>query len=144
MNLFGISLDNELNFKDHISSVCKKINNQFSVFKRFGKLISSEIMLRLYKAFILPHFHYCSMIWHFCNSEDSVKLDTLNRRMYVCMAVLQDRISVIIQVSIDWSKGPFARFQRRATAVPNSVDRIKFDFYTAVTRRLKPSRATAV
>ena len=54
---------------------------QFSVFKRFGKLISSEIMLRLYKAFILPHFHYCSMIWHFCNSEDSVKLDTLNRRI---------------------------------------------------------------
>ena len=81
LDLFGISLDNELNFKDHISSVCKKINNQFSVFKRFGKLISSEIMLHLYKAFILPHFHYCSMIWHFCNSEDSVKLDTLNRRI---------------------------------------------------------------
>ena len=37
-----------------------------------------------------------------------------------------------------------ARFKRRATAVPNSVDRIKFDFSTAVTRRLKPSRATAV
>ena len=81
LQLFGITLDNELNFKDHISSVCKKINNQFSVFKRFGKLISCEIMLRLYKAFILPHFHYCSMIWHFCNSEDSVKLDTLNRRI---------------------------------------------------------------
>lgn len=30
---------------------------------------------------MLPHFHYCSMIWHFCNSEDSVKLDTLNRRI---------------------------------------------------------------
>ena len=57
------------------------------------------------------------------------------------MAVLQDRISVIIQVSIDWSKGPQARFKRRATAVPNSVDRIKFDFYTAVTRRLKPAVA---
>ena len=38
-------------------------------------------MLRLYKTFMLPHFHYCSMIWHFCNSEDSVKLDTLNRRI---------------------------------------------------------------
>ncbi|RMX59939.1 hypothetical protein pdam_00001097 [Pocillopora damicornis] len=78
---FGIILDNELNFKEHISSVRKKINNQFSVFKRFGKLISTEIMLRLYKTFMLPHFHYCSMIWHFCNSEDSVKLDTLNRRI---------------------------------------------------------------
>ena len=37
-----------------------------------------------------------------------------------------------------------ARFKRRATAVPNSVDRIKFDLSTAVTRRLKTSRAIAV
>ena len=35
-------------------------------------------------------------------------------------------------------------FKRRATAVLNSIDRIKFDFSTAVVRRLKPSRATAV
>ena len=37
-----------------------------------------------------------------------------------------------------------ARLKRRATALPNSIDRIKFDFSTAVARRLKPSRATAV
>ena len=37
-----------------------------------------------------------------------------------------------------------ARFKRHATAVPNSVDRIKFDFSTAIARRLKPGRATAV
>ena len=30
-----------------------------------------------------------------------------------------------------------AHFKRRATAVPNSIDRIKFDFSTAVARRLK-------
>ena len=35
-----------------------------------------------------------------------------------------------------------ARFKRRATAVPNSIDQIKFDFSMAVVRRLKPSRAT--
>ena len=35
-----------------------------------------------------------------------------------------------------------ARFKRRATAVPNSIDRIKFDLSTALARRLKPSRAT--
>ena len=37
-----------------------------------------------------------------------------------------------------------ARFKRRATAVSNSIDQIKFDFSTVVARRLKPSRATAV
>ena len=37
-----------------------------------------------------------------------------------------------------------AHFKRRATAVSNSIDRIKFDFSSAVLQRLKPSRATAV
>ena len=38
-----------------------------------------------------------------------------------------------------------ARLKRRATAVPNQIDRrIKFDFSTAVERRLKPSRAATV
>ena len=35
-----------------------------------------------------------------------------------------------------------ACFKRRATAVPSSIARIKFDFSTAVARCLKPSRAT--
>ena len=39
---------------------------------------------------------------------------------------------------------PKAHFKRRATAMPNSIDQIKFDFSTAVARRLKPSCATAV
>ena len=37
-----------------------------------------------------------------------------------------------------------AHFKCRATSVSNSIDRIKFDFSTAVVQRLKPSRATAV
>ena len=37
-----------------------------------------------------------------------------------------------------------AHFKRRTTAVPNSIDQIKFDLSTAVARCLKPSRATAV
>ena len=37
-----------------------------------------------------------------------------------------------------------ARFKRRATAVPNSIDRIKFDFSTAVALLSFKCRATAV
>ena len=37
-----------------------------------------------------------------------------------------------------------AHFKRRATAVPNSIDQIKFDFSKAVAQHLKPSHATAV
>ena len=38
-------------------------------------------MLRLYKAFILPHFYHCSMVWHFSSKQDSDKLDLLNKRI---------------------------------------------------------------
>ena len=33
-----------------------------------------------YKAFILPHFHYCSSVWHFCGARNTEKLDALNKR----------------------------------------------------------------
>ena len=65
----------------NVSSICEKVNNQFSVMTRFGKLMSTETMLCLYKAFILPHFYYCSIIWHFSRKQDSDKLDLLNKRI---------------------------------------------------------------
>ena len=37
MELFGFTIDKDLTFKQHVSSICKKINNQFSVMTRFGK-----------------------------------------------------------------------------------------------------------
>ena len=36
-------------------------------------------MLKLYKAFVLPHFLYCSVVWHFWSSRNSEKLETLNK-----------------------------------------------------------------
>ena len=59
MELFGMTTDTEMNFKEHLATICNKINSQYSVMTRFGKLVSSDTLLRLYKAFILPHFYYC-------------------------------------------------------------------------------------
>jgi len=47
---------------------------------RFRKLIRTSAMLKLYKAFILPHFLYCLTVWHFCSSRNRDKLEALNRR----------------------------------------------------------------
>ena len=81
IELFGMTIDTEMNFKEHLATICNKINSQYSVKTRFGKLVSSDTLPRLYKAFILPHFYYCSTVWHFCNNRDSDKLETLNKRI---------------------------------------------------------------
>ena len=81
IDLLGISIDSELSFNHHISNVCEKINNQFSVLKSFKSLITRNVMLRLCKAFVLPHFQYCSLIWHFCGTRNHDKLETLDKRI---------------------------------------------------------------
>lgn len=81
MEIFGITIDKDLTFKQDVFSICKKVNSQFSIKRRFGKLMSIETMLCLYKAFILPHFHYCSMVWQFPSKQDSEKLDLLHKRI---------------------------------------------------------------
>lgn len=48
---------------------------------RFRKLIRKEILFKLYKAYILPHFYYCSSVWHFCGARDADKLEALNKRI---------------------------------------------------------------
>ena len=44
--------------------------------------------MKLYRAFILPHFYYCSSEWHFCGAHNADKVDNLNKR--ILRIILQD------------------------------------------------------
>ena len=77
-----MTVDNRLSFDNHISVICKKINNQFNVMLRFRKLINKEMLLKLYKAFILPHFTAVLFFWHFCGTCIANKVDNLNKCIF--------------------------------------------------------------
>ena len=94
IKLLGITIDNKLAFDDHVSQVCKKVNNQINVIIRNRKLIGSDVMLKLYKASILPHFQYCSSVWHFCSSRNTDKLESLHKR--VLWAIFQFQFQFIV------------------------------------------------
>ena len=72
--------------------MCKKINKQFQVMLRFRNLIPRDTLLKLYKAFILPNFDYCSSVWHFCGAHNTDKMEALNRR--ILRFIPQDNISI--------------------------------------------------
>ena len=46
--LLGLTFDNQFNFNEHVSLVCKKVNNQLNVMIRFRKLICTATKLKLY------------------------------------------------------------------------------------------------
>ena len=83
-----MTIDNRLSFDNHLSAICKKINNQFNVMLRFRKPIHKKTLLKLYKTFILPHFYYCPSLWHFCGARNADKVDNLNK--LILRFILQD------------------------------------------------------
>ena len=80
LELFGMTIDQDLNFDKHIINICKKVNDQFNVMKRFSNLVSKHTMLLFYRNFIVPRFNYCADIWHFCGARNTKKLEDLNKR----------------------------------------------------------------
>lgn len=78
--MLGVLLDPELNFNEHFSFVCKKASQQLGVLRRLRKVIPTHAKLQLYKAAILPHLTYCSIIWHFCRASDKRKVERLRER----------------------------------------------------------------
>ena len=75
LQLLGVTTDSKLNFNNHINIICKKASQRIGVLIRLRNLIPTDAKLQLFKAAILPYLTYCHLIWHFCKSSDSRRLE---------------------------------------------------------------------
>ena len=80
VELLGVVIDNRLNFKSNLSKLIKKVGRQIDVLNRFKHILSFRSKIRIYRAFIMPHFTYCSSVWNSCLKEDSDRLERLHER----------------------------------------------------------------
>ena len=79
MKLLGLTIDSSLSFKAHIKSVCNKINVKVGALRRVCKFIPSDVMVNIYKAFILQHLEYCAPVLVGLSSGLSNKLELTNQ-----------------------------------------------------------------
>ena len=80
VKLLGIHIDDKLRFQKHISVVCSRASRQINAMNRVSKFLSKECKIKLYNAFILSNFLYCSIVWHFCSSHCSYKMEKIQKR----------------------------------------------------------------
>ena len=80
IQLLGVTLDNKLKFDSHIASICRKVGRQVNALNRLKNVLPCKTKEALYRAFILPHFDYCSQIWHHCRARNTRKLERVNER----------------------------------------------------------------
>ena len=71
VEILGIKIDNNINFNNHIKSICREAGQKLSALLR----ISSNIIMRqkklLYKSIIESQFNYCPLVWIFCSRQSN-------------------------------------------------------------------------
>ena len=76
----GLIIDDNLQWKNHINSICKKISSGIGVLKRVRRFICKDTAEKVYSSLIDPYFNYCSPVWNGLGSQLSIKLQKLQNR----------------------------------------------------------------
>ena len=63
LKILGVVLDSKLTFKAHIKEQLNKACAKASALRRIRKFISKDVLVRLYKAYVLPHLEYYSPLY---------------------------------------------------------------------------------
>ena len=59
----GVTVDNKLSFKDHISNICSKISRSYSILFKLSHFIPSQTIKKLYYSMVYPFITYALEVW---------------------------------------------------------------------------------
>ena len=80
IDLPGVKIDENLNFAEHITKLCKKGNQKLHALARISKFLSKDKLRILMTTFITSQFNYCPLTWMFHNRTLNNKINRLHER----------------------------------------------------------------
>ena len=85
VELLGLTIDNRLNFEEHISTLCKKASLQLNAISRLQNYMNQKEREAIINSFIYSNFNYCPLVWHFCSCKSSHKIEQIQKR---CLRII--------------------------------------------------------
>ena len=73
-------MDSELNFDNHLSAICNKVNRKINSLGRIANYMSLEKRRIVMKTFIESQFNYFPLIWMFHSRTINNKINRLHER----------------------------------------------------------------
>ena len=78
LKILGVTLDRKLTFRSHIKDQLRKACAKAAALRRLHRFVPQDVMIRLYKAYILPHLEYCSPLLLGIGKVEQGKMEDTN------------------------------------------------------------------
>ena len=78
--LLGVTIDNKLNFNNHLQKILKKANQKVHVLARITPYMSIPKRKLLMNSFFISQFNYCPLVWMCHNGLMNNKINRLHEK----------------------------------------------------------------
>ena len=76
----GVTINQEINWGEHVSSVCAKANKTIGFLRRNLKISDSSIKEKAYKVYVRPVLEYSAAVWDPHHAKDKEKFEAVQKR----------------------------------------------------------------
>ena len=73
-------IDDQLKWNEWNNKQCKTVSKGMALLRNARDFFSQEVLVTMYNSLVLPHFNYCSTVWHDNNSSHTNNLFKLQKR----------------------------------------------------------------
>ena len=80
VKLFGIHINNKLNFDYHVNQLCKKASKKLHALARIAKYMDINKQRMLMKVFVSSEFSYCPLTWMFHSRKMQHRINSIQKR----------------------------------------------------------------
>ena len=99
LKILGVTLDERITFKPYIQEQLKKACAKEAALRKLCRFIPEDVIIRLYKAYVLPHLEYCSPLLLGISNGLKNKLEDTN--YYILRTILRYSSSVFYDVLLN-------------------------------------------
>ena len=80
--IFGVIIDKDVKFDNHIKQICRKAGNKLSALARMTTALSPFQKITLCKSFIkeLSQFNHGPLLWMFCSRSSNKMINKIHER----------------------------------------------------------------
>ena len=86
----GICIDSELNWKNHINNLAKRLSKNVFLLSKLKKYVDTKSLSLFFDAHIMSHLNYSSTIWDGCCKDTFKKINRIHRRAIKVMSPLKN------------------------------------------------------